>query len=189
MSDLFNKATQWVIANNPRHTRHLVQSEYWLRQFAPDVPLSVRIATLTHDMERAFPGDDSPDMSRMVRPTDTLYNIAHGRRSARFVSAWLKEQGADEAFVDIVSDLIVVHEYGGWPEADLVQAADSVSFLEVNTQLFIDWIATAKHGWGYERTMTKFNWMYDRITIPAAKKLAKPFFVDAIAQIEAAKPK
>lgn len=188
MNDLFDKATQWVNDKLPRHARHLIRAEHWLNQFAPEAPLSVRIATLTHDMERAFLGDDAPDMSRMVRPTDTLYNIAHGRRSAKFVSEWLREQKADEEFIDIVSDLIVVHEYGGWPEADLVQAADSISFLEVNTQLFIGWIATAEHGWGYDRTVTKFNWMYDRITVPAAQKLAEPFFTAAMAQIEAAKP-
>ena len=88
----------------------------------------------------------------------------------------------------MVSDLIVVHEYGGWPEADLVQAADSVSFLEVNTQKFIDWIPTAQYGWSYAKTHAKFLWMYERITVPAARELATPLFKVAMSQVEAANP-
>lgn len=188
MSSLLDLAREWVIDKHTFQAEHLLRSEYWLGQFAPDAPLSVQMATLTHDMERAFPGDDAPTQKYMRTATDTTYALAHGTRSARFVSAWLTEQGADENFIFEVSELIVVHEFGGWPQANVVQAADSVSFLEVNAPLFAGWIPTAHNGWTYERTHEKFIWMYERITVPAARKLATPLFETAMREIEAAKP-
>lgn len=184
---LLDEAEAWVVREHPGQAEHLVRARYWLNQFAPNASLAVKLATVTHDMERAFPGEDAPDMARMVVPTDTQYCLAHGRRSARFVTAWLNEQGADEQLVFMVSELIVVHEYGGWPDADLVQAADSLSFLEVNTEKFLAWIPTAEHGWGYERTKIKFDWMYQRITVPLARELAQPLYERAIGRILAAK--
>lgn len=188
MSDLIEKANEWVVTVHPGQSEHLVRALHWLNQFAPDASEAVKLATLTHDMERAFPGDDAPDMSRMSVPMDTQYILAHGYRSAWFVTAWLREQGAAEPLIFDVSELIIVHEYGGWPDADLVQAADSVSFLEVNTDKFLAWIPTAENGWGYERTKIKFDWMFERITVAAARELARPFYERAMARILAAKP-
>ena len=36
--------------------------------------------------------------------------------------------------------LVRVHEEGGWPEANVVQAADSLSFLETMVGLVAGWI-------------------------------------------------
>ncbi len=188
MTNLLDTARQWVITKHPNQSEHLLRSEYWLGQFAPDAPLSVQLATLTHDMERAFPGDDAPSQKNMRTANDTAYAIAHGRRSARFVAEWLTEQAADESFIHAVSELIVVHELGGWPEANKVQAADSISFLEVNAPLFAGWIPTSYNGWTYERTHEKFIWMYERITVTAARALATPLFETAMREIEAARP-
>ena len=185
---LLERAKAWVIELSWQR-EHLVRALYWLDQFAPDASFPVRFATLTHDMERAFPGEDAPDMARMVVPWDTQYCLAHGKRSARVVSNWLAEQEASDGLIFDVSELIIMHEYGGWGDADLVQAADSVSFLEVNVDKFISWVPTAEHGWGYERTLVKFEWMFERITVPEAKLLAQPFFEKAIKRIEAVKPK
>jgi len=81
-------------------------------------------------MERAFPGLDSPSQRNGFLDLD--YYRAHSERSARIVSVYLTEQGVSEQLVTEVAALIRVHEFGGWPEANLVQAADSLSFLEVN---------------------------------------------------------
>ncbi|MEM7333596.1 MAG: HD domain-containing protein [Chloroflexota bacterium] len=185
-TNILDHARRWVIDVHPGQSEHLLQTEYWLNQIAPDAPFSVQLAALTHDMERAFPGDDAPNPALATRPTDTVYNLAHGKRSAKFVSEWLREQRINSELIEIISDLIVVHEYGGWPEASLVQAADSLSFLEVNTDKFIGWIPTAQFGWGKEKTVTKFEWMYQRITVPAAQKLAIPLFDTAMKKIEEA---
>ena len=124
----------WVAANYPYNSTHLLKSLDWLDRLAPDASDAVRLATLTHDMERAFPGPDQPIAKTL---SDPEYERAHSVRSARIVGAWLREQAAGDSLVDEVERLILAHEFGGWLEADLVQAADSLSFLETNIELFL----------------------------------------------------
>ncbi len=57
--------------------------------------------------------------------------------------------------------LIAHHEEGGWPQADLLQAADSLSFLEVMVPLVEGWITKGRTG--PERAFAKLQWMHDRI--------------------------
>ena len=45
---------------------------------------------------------------------------------------------------DEVEALVRVHEEGGWPEADLVQAADSLSFLETMVPLVVGWVQAGR---------------------------------------------
>ena len=47
-------AGHWV-GQYPYNSRHLTQSLVWLDRLAPNSREAVRLATLTHDMERAFP--------------------------------------------------------------------------------------------------------------------------------------
>ena len=54
----------------------------------------------------------------------------HQDRCADIVAGWLRDQGVDEAMLREVEALVRAHEDGGWPEVDLIQAADSLSFLE-----------------------------------------------------------
>jgi hypothetical protein len=37
-----------------------------------------------------------------------------------------------------------VHEDGGWPEADVLRAADSLSFLETRAPLVVGWIESGR---------------------------------------------
>jgi hypothetical protein len=60
----------------------------------------------------------------MRRPT----RIAAPESSA----SGLRANGAQEDLANGVEALIRVHEWGGSPDANLVQAADSLSFLETN---------------------------------------------------------
>ncbi len=75
---------------------------------------------------------------------DATYERLHSERSARIVGDWLREQDADASFVADVERLIVAHEVGGWPEADLVQAADSLSILEINIDLFLGFVRSGR---------------------------------------------
>src|SRR5215510_1041581 len=120
---LITKARQWVIEKYPYNSNHLIKALEWLDRIEPDASEAVRLATLTHDMERAFPGPDQPLQRTLIDPD---YERAHAERSARIVGAWLREQHADPELISEVERLICVHEVGGWPEADLVQAADSL---------------------------------------------------------------
>ena len=132
-SGFVDRARHWVVENYPYNRDHLIRALEWLDRLSPGLPEAVRLAALTHDMERAFPGPDSPAMDSL---DDPVYERLHSERSARIVSEWLRSQGASDDLVHHVEKLILRHEIGGSREADLVQAADRLSFLETNIDIF-----------------------------------------------------
>jgi hypothetical protein len=70
---------------------------------------------------------------------------------------------------------------GGWPEADLVQAADSLSFLETNVDLFLGFARSGK--FSVDDVREKFDFSYERIRIPRARELALPLLESARARL------
>ena len=181
---LLTLSRAWVSENYGRHAPHLLKAEEWLWRINPTATEPMLLATLTHDMERAFPGPDSPQQNPSLGPDDPIYNQAHSQRSARIVSQFLREQAAPEELVSEVARLIEVHEVGGWPEADWVQGADSLSFLEVNIDFFLGRINAPENGWTQEQVRAKFDWMYERIKIPEARALATPLYELALQKLE-----
>jgi hypothetical protein len=179
-SSLLNTARRWVIAHYPYNRDHLLRALEWVDRLNSSASDAVRVAALTHDMERAFPGPDQPIALTLGDPE---YERAHAARSARIVSVWLREHGASDVFVSEVDRLIRAHETGGWPEADLVQAADSLSFLEMNVDLFLGFVRSERYTSSEVRR--KFEHSYERIRIPAAKELAHPLMRRALDRLDA----
>jgi hypothetical protein len=177
-STLVEAARRWVIETYPYNRDHLVCALDWLDRIAPGSHEAVRLATLTHDMERAFPGPDSPQMQSL---NDPVYNRLHSERSARIVGTWLRGNGASDALVRNVETLILAHETGGWLEADLVQAADSLSFFDTNIDLFLDFVRSGRFSAADVRW--KFEHSYQRIQVPHARALALPRFEAAGARL------
>ena len=182
-SAFVEKARRWVVENYPYNRDHLIRALEWLDRLSPGVDEAVRLAALTHDMERAFPGPDSPAMHSLADP---VYERLHSERSARIVGEWLRAQGADEKLLHEVERLILWHELGGWHEADLVQAADRLSFLETNVDLFLDFVRSGRFSVGEVRA--KFEQSYHRIRVPHAKELALPLYERAAARLAALEP-
>ena len=172
-SPLIQLGQEWVVDNYPYNRTHLLKSLDWLDRIAPSASEAVRLATLTHDMERAFGGPDAIP----IKMGDRAYEEAHSNRSARIVGEWLRQRGADADLVGRVEDLIRIHEWGGTPDADLVQAADSLSFLETNIDLMIGFVKSGKYP--LDVIGRKFDEMYERIRVPAAKELARPMWEQA----------
>jgi hypothetical protein len=110
--------------------------------------------------------------------------VAHSERSARIVGAWLREQGLAQPVIDDVEKLIRAHEVGGWPEANFVQAADSLSFLETNIDLFLNMLKSGKRS--YSEIAQKFQETLERIRIPEARSLALPMYDAAVARLASA---
>ena len=172
------EARRWVVENYPYNRDHLLRALEWLDRLAPGAPEAVRLAALTHDMERAFPGPDSPAMASLADP---VYEQLHSERSARIVSEWLASHGADEQLTRDVAALIIAHEVGGTREADLVQAADRLSFLETNVDLFLGFVESGR--FSIDDVRTKFEHSYHRIRVPDAKAFARPLYEDADARL------
>jgi hypothetical protein len=177
---LVEQAKTWVIESYPFNRHHLVRALEWLDRIAPGSSDALRIATVTHDMERAFPGPDQPIYTTLVDPA---YERAHSERSARIVGAWLRNRHAAPSLVTEVERLILAHEFGGWREADLLQAADSLSFLETNIDLFLGFVRSGR--FPSSEVRKKFEHSYDRIRLPDVKALAAPMRAAALAQLDA----
>jgi hypothetical protein len=169
----------WVIENYPYNSTHLLKSLEWVDRLVSDASEAVRLATLTHDMERAFGGPDAIP----IKLNDRAYEEAHSNRSARIVGEWLRANGAPAGLVGDVEGLIRVHEWGGSSEANFVQAADSLSFLETNIDLMIGFARSGKYS-GTDVAL-KIDQMYERIQLPTAKELARPMWEHARARLEA----
>lgn len=162
------------------NANHLVRAAYWVKKLNPKASEAVIIAALTHDIERAFERGRKPPKEEMAKWDDIEYNLWHGERSAKFVSRFLKKKGAPDKLIKKVSDLVAKHELGGDYQADLVKDADSLSFLEVNAPIFISWVPEKL---SRENVRGKLDYMFNRITIPKARKLAEPFYQKAIKEL------
>ena len=161
--------------------RHLVRTRDWLVELDPGAGEALRIAALTHDVERNFPG--GPRQPANVPANDRAYRDAHQARSAELVTTWLLAHRANPALIREVAGLVRVHEWGGSPAADLLQAADSISFLETTALHAGNWIREGRYT--RERTEEQLNWMLDRIRVPKARPLARPFFDAAVRRLGA----
>jgi hypothetical protein len=156
------------------NAEHLRRTRDWLLELDPEASEALLVAALTHDMERHFP-DGSPEPNFAAPPeADMEYRRLHSERSAAIVGDWLREEGADEGLVMEVERLIRAHEVGGAPDEDLLQAADSISFLETNVDLPARWAAEGKCSFG--RGVDQHRWMYERIRVPRARELALPLY-------------
>ena len=184
METLRDRAREWVRVHYEHGGKHLLQAEVWLQRLKPDASEEMLLAALTHDMERAFPGPDSPSLDPRDGVDNPVYNIAHCESSARIVSSYLREQGASQESIEEVARLIRAHEYGGDDDENFVQAADSLSFLEVNVDVFLSWMDAGDEKWNADAVRAKFTWMYERIQIPQARDLARPLYEEAMRKLE-----
>jgi hypothetical protein len=159
---------------------HLLRTRDWALELAPDASEALEVAALTHDMERHFPGGPHLDMTRQ-RPDDEGYNRAHSERSAAIVGEFLRGERADPALVDEVERLVLAHEFGGWYEADVLQAADSISWLEVNQDVAQGWVRDGRCDVEWARE--KHRWSFERIRLEEARELARPYYEEALASV------
>src|SRR5882757_4424336 len=113
---------------------HLTRAGDWMLALEPEAPEYLVVAALLHDLERKVPG--GPQLDIADTPWDDRdYNDAHTYRSAVVVPAWLTAHRVDPELAAAVAQPIRQHEFGGSPDGDLMQAVDSISFLETNAGL------------------------------------------------------
>jgi hypothetical protein len=104
---------------------------------------------------------------------DRDYNDAHAGRSAVIVPEWLIEHGASPALAAAVAQPIREHEFGGSAEGDLMQAVDSISFLETNSGLVAGWAGNGRCS--VEKAREKLRWMGDRVRHAEGRAIALEF--------------
>jgi hypothetical protein len=173
-------ARAWVRELSP-HAAHLERTEEWAAELSPEPSAALRLASLTHDMERAYP-EGSPRWEPDRGWEDPLYTIAHSERSARIVGDFLRDRGAEEPFVREVVHLILSHETGGFEEADILQAADSLSFLETMAPVVASWVTGGRSD--LDHAHDRMRYAVDRIRHPRAKALASDLLPGALAEVD-----
>lgn len=151
---------------------HLTRAGDWMLVVAPEAPEHLVVAALLHDMERKVPGGPVLDMAN-VPWDDPTYNNAHTGRSAVIVPAWLLERGAPPEIAQGVAEPIREHEFGGSPHGDLMQACDSISYLETNAELTAGWAIEGRCT--VAKAREKLLWMGDRVRHPEGREIAQAY--------------
>ncbi|MCW2701968.1 MAG: hypothetical protein JWQ45_3503 [Blastococcus sp.] len=139
-------------------------------------------AALVHDAERHFPGGPSGTPDAPFDDPDYLF--AHSIRSADVVEQWLRSGDVvpEEEFVQQVRRLVLRHEIGGGVEADVLQAADSLSFLETLSWLTAEWVTSGRYP--RARAVEKLRWSVERIRLPEAVAAALPLYDRAVLELD-----
>ena len=185
MTNLFNKVRDSVkekFNNNEWQMRHFDRTVYWLQQLKPDADEALLIAGISHDIERAY-RDPKEGFGKTVRRFIESAELArHSEEGADIIAELLEKEGASKDFIERVWHLISKHEVGGDADQNLLKDADSLSFVENNSQIFISRLDTL----GYEAVREKFDWMYNRISDPKAKEIATPFYEKMMKELEEA---
>jgi hypothetical protein len=179
-TDVERQAAEWIAPYS--QALHLVRARDWLLHLDPTASLEARLAVLTHDIERMFP--NGPKMNKQTdRWDDPHYLYAHGARSAEVVGFWLQGQQPLREMLNLseVQRLITSHEFGGIDEADLVQAADSLSFLETLQDVVRRWVISGECD--VAKARAKNQYMADRIRVTEAARLAEPLLEAALASL------
>jgi hypothetical protein len=173
-------ARAWVRERLPWQARHLERAYDWTLELEPHAPEALMLAAMTHDMERGYP-EGSPLWFEGCW-ADTLYRMAHSERSARIVGDFVRDQGLTESLVREVVRLIVAHEVGGWREADLLQAADSLSFLETIQPVISKRLAGGTLSAEGARAWLDFQ--FERMRLERAREIGRPMLARARAELE-----
>jgi hypothetical protein len=175
VTTLEQEATEWIAPY--WNAEHLRRTREWLLELEPGASEALRLAALTHDIERYFPGGPSQDLAKAPED-DAEYRRLHAERSASIVHEWLLGHGVAAPLAEEVARLIRLHEVGGDAAADLLQAADSLSFLEINIDLPRTWAAAGRCS--VARGIDQHRWMLERIRLPRARELAEPLYARVI---------
>lgn len=180
-TEIERRAADWIKPYN--QACHLVRARDWLVRLDPDATPEMRLGVLTHDIERMFPGGPSIDKAS-CRWDDPDYLYAHASRSADVVDRWLNGQGAAGAGIDRAElrRLVTLHEFGGLDGADVVQAADSLSFLETLQKVVRHWVTSGECGVAQARA--KHQYMANRIRLGEAARLAEPLLSQALESLD-----
>src|SRR4029077_14307355 len=93
------------------NAEHLVRTRDWRLELDRDASEALRLAAVTHDMERHFPGGPVEDLSGAPEE-NTEYRRLHSELAAAIVGDWLAGEGAEDELVQDVRRLILAHETG-----------------------------------------------------------------------------
>ncbi len=136
------------IPEDPIHSENTLR---WVLKLKPDASISLQLAALGHDIERAYP----PRIRREDYRDYDSFKKAHAERSAQIMSKLLKTCGIEGDVHNEIVELVRRHETGGDKTSDILNYADSLSFFEVNLPMYFkrngETEARKRFLWGLKR--------------------------------------
>jgi hypothetical protein len=173
-------AAEWVAPYD--QVEHLTRTRDWAVHLYAEATVEMRVAAMTHDVERMFPG--GPVLHHADGDWDNpFYLFPHALRSAEAVGMWLGALGPVSAQVSAseVRRLVALHEVGGLRGADVIQAADSLSFLETLAGLTRRWVLSGTCS--RDAAAGKLRYSVDRIRVAGAREPAERLLEWALDQL------
>ncbi|EKD43489.1 MAG: hypothetical protein ACD_72C00254G0005 [uncultured bacterium] len=134
---------------------HSTNTLEWLLKIKPDSDEALQIAALAHDIERGFNGENRLRVKSFANYDE--YKEAHSLEGSLIIGDLLEMLDFDEDFVNRVQKFVLNHEIGGDEETNILMDADSLSYMEVNFDYYLQYS-------GIEKTRFKLDYMYDRMT-------------------------
>ncbi|MFC1821352.1 DUF4202 family protein [Thermodesulfobacteriota bacterium] len=184
-SKLYQQVEQFVVDSfGTKHPSilHLRGTADWVLELKADAGEALLIAAVSHDIERAGKENPIPPSSAShFNFSDESFIGPHQKKGSEIIGEFLRNTGAEQQIIQKVQSLVLRHEVGGDDDQNLLKDADSLSFLENN----IDHFLTSKiMKVGIESVKKKFDWMYQRITSPRARRMAEPFYLQAMSKVD-----
>jgi len=148
----------------PEDHEHALNTLEWVERLEPGADDILRLAAVSHDIERALPGRK---LSRKDFDDYDEYKRAHCRQSAAVLSEILDRHGVSEADrLDLV-ELVMNHEFGkrGDHKASVLKDADSISFFQVCLPRYFQ-------REGPDETLRRMRWGWRRLSSRGRKIVA-----------------
>ncbi len=148
---------------------HALNVIEWLLQLSPAAAPELQLAALLHDCDRFFPERQITKEGYRLPDQYDNYKREHSKNSARIALELIAETdfGGDR---EIISQTIILHEFGGSPESNLLKDCDSLSFFDQN---LIDYFQRNST----DATRHKISFMYGRMSAEAKQLWDRASFV------------
>lgn len=175
-NNLLNKSKKYVDDAYGEKKSHFQNTLEWLLKLNPNTDEAMQIAAYCHDIERAFDKDKGDKCFRI----DKNALKKHQENGGKIMYDFLTKNCDDEKLAAKVKHLISCHEWGGDKDQDLIQAADSLSFLEKYSERK----QKMTDRFSKKEMLKKLEFMFERIRNKEAKKIAKPMYQKTLKIVE-----
>ncbi len=151
----------------PEDPIHSKNTREWVLKLKPEADMALQIAALGHDIERSI-------RERKIRREDysnyDQFKKAHSQNSAKVLNEILSKYDINKTIIAKVTDLVMRHEFGGNPEANILKDADSISYFDVNLPFYFSRNSQ-------NETAFRIIWGYKRLS-ECAKSIVRNFSYD-----------
>ena len=148
----------------PEDPIHSKNTREWVLKLKPEADMALQIAALGHDIERSL---KERKTKRQNYADYNEFKKAHSRKSAKVLYEILSKYDLNPTIIDKITKLVICHEFGGNPEANILKDADSISYFDVNLAFYFQRNSEME-------TAFRINWGYQRLS-PNAKSIVRSF--------------